>query len=125
MDARQLDALAWEAIRESATMTGAARRLSLKADEIAARTVKIAPQSLIDMCWGKSCGDALFFGIENGVPTMVNIKFVQIGNNRASLNAAERISSLSDLGSCSAARDARSGAYVLRKNGIALNYSGA
>ena len=85
VDAREMEYLAWEAMKSSQSVGEAADHLMLKSKEMAARTAAHESQSILDMCWGHSCAEALFFGVESGVPTMVLIKFQQAGNSRQSL----------------------------------------
>jgi hypothetical protein len=85
IDGAQLMNFAMEAMKASKTVAEAARRLGQRSDEIAKRTVGNELQSSIDKCWGGSCAEAMFFGIENGVPTLVVVNFVQGGNSRKAL----------------------------------------
>jgi hypothetical protein len=84
-DARQVDALAWEAMTKADSVADAAHKFAQKSDEIARRTAAHAPKQLVDMCWGKSCTEAVFFGIEHGTPTLVLVKLEQAGSSRESL----------------------------------------
>jgi len=84
VDGRQLMAFAAQAMKTSATVAEAAHGLAVKSDEIAKRTAK-APQVAIDGCWGRRCAQAMFFGIESGVPTWVVVNFEQAGNSRQNL----------------------------------------
>lgn len=86
IDAVQLMTLAEQAMKTSATVAEAAQNLAEKSDRLAKRTAEMGvPQSVIDGCRGHVCSDALFFGIENGVPTMVHLDFVQEGNSQKDL----------------------------------------
>ena len=84
-DARQVHSIAWQAMSNAKTIADAAHSFSLKSGELAARTAAHAGQELIDTCWGKSCTEALFFGIESGVPKLVLVKLEQVGKSRESL----------------------------------------
>jgi hypothetical protein len=85
VDAQQMEYLAWEAMKTSQSVAQAAHRLRQKSDEMAQRTAAHERQSVVDMCWGQACAEAVFFGIENRVPTMVMIKFEQVRKSRTSV----------------------------------------
>ncbi|MGH9517500.1 MAG: hypothetical protein ACRD3P_17670 [Terriglobales bacterium] len=86
IDALQLITLGREAMKTSVTIAEAAQKLAAKSDQLAKRTAEMGvPQSVINECQGHVCSDALFFGIENGVPTMVHLDFVQEGRTPSTL----------------------------------------
>ena len=84
-DAMQVQALARRAISHSASVIGAARKFRGSLDEIAKRTAAHEVQSNIAMCRRKICTEVAFFGIEQGVPVIAELKLEQIGGTRESL----------------------------------------
>jgi hypothetical protein len=85
VDGRQMEHLALQAMMTSRSAAGAADRFVLASGELAARTAALEKDSVIDRCWRRACAEAIFFSMEEGVPTIVEIRLEQLGESRGSL----------------------------------------
>jgi hypothetical protein len=85
VDGRQMEHLALQAMMASRSAAAAADRFVLASGKLAARTAALEKDSVIDRCWRRACAEAVFFSIEEGVPTIVEIRFEQLGESRESL----------------------------------------
>jgi len=85
VDGRQMERLALQAMMTSRSAAGAADRFVLASGELAARTAALEKDSVIDRCWRRACAEAVFLSIEEGVPTVVEIRLEQQGESRESL----------------------------------------
>ena len=84
-DAMQVQELARRAISHSGSVIEAARTFRGMVDQIAKRTAAHEVQSNIAMCRRKICTEVAFFGIEQGVPVIAELKLEQMGGTRESL----------------------------------------
>ena len=84
-DALEVRAIARKAMAASASVNQAAESFLHHADQMARRTAAHEAQSTIDMCRKKICAEAVFFGIEQGVPIFARVALQQVGESRASL----------------------------------------
>jgi len=80
-----MEDLALRAMMISRSAAAAADRFVLARGELAARTAALEKDSVIEQCWRRACAEAVFFGIEDGVPTIIEIRFEQLGDSRESL----------------------------------------
>ena len=80
-----MEYLASQAMMTSRSAAAAADRFILGSGELAARTAAHEKDSVIAQCWRRACAEAVFFGIEKGVPTIIEIRFEQVGGSRESL----------------------------------------
>lgn len=84
-DALEVRAMARKAMSASASVNQAAESFLRNVDQMARRTAAREDQATIDMCRMKVCAEALFFGIEQGVPIFARVALQQVGESRASL----------------------------------------
>jgi hypothetical protein len=84
-DAFEVRAIARKAIAASASVNQAAESFLHNADQMARRTAAHEDQSTIEMCRKKICVEAVFFGIEQGIPVFTKVALQQVGGSRASL----------------------------------------
>jgi len=85
VDGLQMEHLALQAMLTSRSAAAAAERFVLAIGELAARTAALEKDSVIQRCWRRACAEAVFFGIEEGVPTIIEIRLEQVGESRESL----------------------------------------
>jgi len=85
VDGLQMQYLASQAMMTSRSPTAAADRFILDSGQLAARTAAHEKDSIIDQCWRRACAEAVFFGLEEGVPTVIQVRFEQVGDSRESL----------------------------------------
>jgi hypothetical protein len=85
VDGRQMQDLALRAMMTSRSAAAAADQFVLASGELAARTAALEKDSVIEQCWRRACAQAVFFGMEDGVPTIIEIRFEQLGQSRESL----------------------------------------
>jgi len=84
-DALEVRAIARKAMAASVSVNQAAESFLHNADQMARRTAAHEAQSTIDMCRKKICVEAIFFGIERGIPVFSRVALQQVGGSRASL----------------------------------------
>jgi hypothetical protein len=84
-DALEVRAIARKAMATSASVNQAAESFLHNVDQMARRTAAHEAQSTIDMCWMKICAEAVFFGIEQGIPVFARVALQQVGESRESL----------------------------------------
>lgn len=84
-DAMQVQELARKSIAQSASVIQAAKNFRVMVDQIAQRTAAHEIQSNLDMCQRKICTEIVFFGIEQRVPVIAEVKLEQVGKSRESL----------------------------------------